>query len=280
MLNQKQKNQMDQAFILVKKKNFLSAGKIYSELAQNLKNHASEVLMLFNAGTSYKEAGSCKKALLYYQQLLNHSLAQPSFKARTLIEISYVRECLGQTKSALFALKKVEKFRSSLPWSLNQIVYPARLSIAYAFSGKLSKASDYQSLSLTKILHSKTAFRSEKELNTQMSRIFYLMGRSYIKKEHLKEDSFFRAFPYYQIYLLQSVFLKNKIWSELSKKELNLLFDKLAFAISKTKDKKKYKHFIIQTIKDARVFVKKEKLKNLERFYFKKSQPIIQFLSK
>ena len=43
-----------------------------------------------------------------------------------------------------------------------------------------------------------------------MSRTFYLMGRSYIKKEHLNAEAFFNSFSYHQLYLLQSLLLKDE----------------------------------------------------------------------
>ena len=114
--------------------------------------------MLFNAGVAYKEAGQCKKALIRYRQLLDRSLKQLPFKARGLMEISYVYECLGEIELAFLSLKDAEQVRSSLPWILNQIVYPARLAIAHAKLAQMTEAERYKSLSLTRVLQSKTAF--------------------------------------------------------------------------------------------------------------------------
>ena len=271
---------MDQALSFMKNKDFLNGARIYDELADTLTDSSSKILMLFNAGVAYKEAGWCKKALTRYRKLLDHSLKILPFKARGLMEISYIYECLGDRELAFLSLKDVEKLRSSLPWALNQIVYPARLAIAHARLGQMAKAEYYKTLSLTKVLQSKTAFSSEQELNERVSRIFYLMGRSYIKKEHLQPETFFRAFSYHQLFLLQSLFLKNKTWSHLSKKELDLLFDKLIFTISNFKDKQKYKKLLVQTIKEAQVLIKKEKSKKWESFYSKKSKPVLSLLSK
>ena len=279
-LTQEQIDKMDQALLLMENQEFLKGAGIYDELAQTLKDKSSQILMFFNAGVAYKESGQCKKALIRYRQLLDRSLKQPSFKARGLMEISYIYECLGNTELSFLSLKDAEKVRSSLPWILNQIVYPARLAIAHARLGKIAQAEHYKSLSLTRILQSKTAFSSEKELNEQMSRIFYLMGRSFVKTENLKAESFFQSFSYHQLYLLQSLFLKDKIWSKLSKKELEFLFDKLVFALSKFKDKQKYRKLLVRTIEDAHVLIKKEKSKKWEVFYSKKSKPVLKLLSK
>lgn len=273
-------NQMDQALLLMKNKDFENAAKIYDELAGSLTDPSSKILMLFNAGTAYKESGQCKKALTRLRTLLDHSLKYPMFKSRGLIEISYVYECLGNTDLAFISLKDAQKFRSSLPWDLNHVVYPARLTVTYARLGQISKAEHYKSLALTRILQAKSSFSSEKELNERVSRMFYLMGRSYVKKEHIHPESFFRAFPYYQIFLLQSLFLKDKTWSNLSRQNLNILLDQLFYTLSNLKDIQKYKKSITQSIEEGRILIKKEHSKEWNFFYHKKSKPILTLLSK
>ena len=279
-ISQEQMGQMNQALFFMKNKDFLNGAGIYDELADTLTDPSSKILMLFNAGVAYKEAGQCKKALSRYRKLLDHSFKILPFKARGLMEISYIYECLGDRDLAFLSLKDAEKLHASLPWDLKQMVYPARLAIAHARLGQMAKAEYYKTLSLTQVLQSKTVFSSEDELNERVSRIFYLMGRSYIKKEYLQPEAFFKAFSYHQLFLLQSLFLKNKTWSHLSKKELDRLFDKLIFAISHFKGKQKYKKLLVQTIKEAQILIKNEKSKQWENFYSKKSKPVLNLLSK
>jgi len=273
-------NQMDQALVFMQNQEFLNGAKTYDELSQALKDSSSQSLMLFNAGVAYKEAGQCDKALLRLRKLLDRSLKDPSFKARGLMEISYIYECLGDEELVFLSLKDAGQVRVSLPWILNQVVYPARLAMAYARLGQISKAEHYKSLSLTKILQSKTAFSSEQELSEQVSRMFYLMGRSYVKKEHIQPEAFFKAFPYHQLFLLQSLFFKHKTWSDLSQKELENLFDKLLFAVRGFKDKHKYKKLLEQAMQNALVLIRKEKSKKWESFYSKKSDKVLRLLSK
>ena len=278
-LTQEHMDQMDQALMFMKNKEFLKGAWIYDELAHTLTDSSSKILMLFNSGSAYKEAGQCKKALVRFRELLDRSLKSLPFKARGLMEISYVYECLGRTDLAFVSLKDVQKFRSSLPWVLNQIVYPARLSIAYARLGQSSKTEHYKSLALTRILQSKTAFFSEKELNERVSRMFYLMGRSYVQKDHIQPEAFFKVFPHHQLFLLQSIFLKDETWSTLSQQELNLLFDKLNFALSQFKNKQKYKKLLTQAIEEAHKLIQNEQSKKWESFYYKKSQTVLKLLS-
>ena len=279
-VSQIQIDKMNQALLFMKDKEFLKGALIYDELTRTLKDESSRTFMLFNAGVAYKEAGQCKKALIRFRKLLDRSLKDPAFKARGLIEISYVYECLGDEELAFLSLKDTEKLLSSLPWTLAQIVYPARLAIAHARLGQKAKAEHYRFLSLTKVLQAKKAFSSEKELNEQVSRMFYLMGRPYVKKEHIKASVFLEAFSYYQLYLLQSVFLKNETWSKLAEKDLNLLFENLIFSLSNLKDRQKYKKLLVQTMKEAQVLIKKENFKKWENFYSKKSQAVLKLFPK
>ncbi len=278
-LSEEQISQMNQALLFLQNKGFLKGAKIYDQLAISVRAESAKSLMLFNAGVAYKEAGYCEKALIRGRALLDRSLKDPSFKARSLMEISYIYECLGNTELAFLSLKDADKFRSSLPWALNQIIYPARLAIAYAWLGKISQAERYKSLALTKVLQSKKAFSSEKELRQRVSRMFYLMGRSYMAKKNLQPEAFFQAFSYHQLFLLQSLFLKDETWSSLSKKELDLLFDKLFAAIAGDKQKK-HKKLLVQALRDAQALIQREKSKEWEIFYSKKSKTALKLLSK
>ena len=278
-ISQKQVKKMDQAFALLKSRDFLNAGRIYDELAFSLTHPPSRVLMLFNAGVAYKSAGQCQKALLRFRKLLDQSLKNPSFKSRALLEISYTYQCLGKIESAFLSLTDLAKVRLSLPWELHQVVYPARLAIAYAQLGKRSQAEQSKSLVLARIIQSKTAFSSEKELNERMSRMFYLMGKSYMQKDHIQAVAFFKSFSYHQLFLLQSLFLDDKTWSRLSQEELTLLFDKLVFSLSHFKDKDKYKEFLLKSMEEGRALVQNEKSEKWKRFYAKISQPVLKLLS-
>ena len=107
------------------------------------------------------------------------------------MEISYVYECLGNKELAFVSLKDLEPFLSSLPWFLAQIVYPARLALAQARLGQMVSAESYNSLSLTRILQSKKAFSSEKELNEHISRLFLSYGSLLCPKKVYPAGNFF-----------------------------------------------------------------------------------------
>ena len=258
--------QMEQALSLIKQKEFVKAGSLYDQLSMSLKDPSAKILMLFNAGVSYKEAGECKKALLRQKSSLDHSLKKPEFKSRSLLELSYIYECLGDADMTLLILKDLEKFRQTLSWDLNHILYPARLSLAFAGQGNKIKANEYKSLSLRNVLRYKQKLSTKEEVKKQMSRLFYLMGRSYISKKQVKADYFLQSFFYNQLFILQSIFLQDKIWSKMAEKELYLLFDKLNLSIDQLKDKNQYKSEIKKALNTGKILVEKEKSKKWIKF--------------
>ena len=70
-----------------------------------------------------------------------------------------------------------------------------------------------------------------------------------------------------------------KVWSPLSKKELEALFEKLLFALSKVEKKQKYKKLLLKSIKSAKILIQKENSIKLKKFYFQNSQPVVRLLS-
>ena len=279
-LSQQQITEMEQALSLLKEKEFSKAGLIYDRLALSLKENSAKTLMLFNAGVSYKENRECEKALLRQRSALDLSLKIPDFRARSLLELSYIYECLGKAELALISLKDLQKNRSALPWSWNHILYPARMSLAFARLGDIKQADKYKSMSLQKILEYKQTFKDDKKMKENISEIFYLMGRSYVQIKNIKAPAFGQSFFYHQLFLLQALFLEDKTWSPLAKKELNLLFDKLIIALPYLKDKKTYKENIQTTLKTGKTLIEKEKNKKWLAFYNKKSNLILKLLSK
>ena len=279
-LSQQQIKQMELALSLMKQKEFIKAGSLYDQLSVSLKTPSIKTLMLFNAGIAYKEAKECEKAFLRQKSTLDQSLKMSEFKSRALLELSYIYECLGKVEMSLLALKDLEKFRTALPWSWNHILYPARLSLAFASMGNKLKADEYKSISLKNILEYKQKLSTKTEIQNNISQIFYLMGRSYMTKNHLKASAFLQSFFYHQLFLLQALFLQDKKWSKVAEKELDLLFDKLIFSISQIKDKAQHEKDIKTALKTGKIFVEKEKSKKWINFYNKKSSSILKLISK
>lgn len=233
----------------ISREEFKKAGKIYDTLVQNLKGKPLEVMMLFNAGSSYREAGDCNTAVARYRRLLDRVLKHPPFKARGLLEISSAYECLGQSRLSFLSLKDAEAVSEHFPWEFQKTVYPARLGIAHTGLEQTDRGTHYQSLALNGILQLKTQYSSEADLTKNLSRLFYFMGRSYTSRNHLNPSVFILSFPHYQLYLLQSIFLKDKTWSSRAEKELTLVFEKLKKALASPAERKKHKNHVLNALK-------------------------------
>ena len=237
---------------------FKKAGEIYDTLAQDLKGKPLEVMMLFNGGSSYREARDCNTAVARYRRLLDRALKHPQFKARGLLEISFAYECLGQSRLSFLSLKDAGALSKHLPWEFQKTVYPARLGIAHAGLKQAKRGTHYQSLALNGILQLKTQYNFKTDLKKNLSRLFYFMGRSYTLKNYLNPSVFILSFPHHQLYLLQSIFLKDKTWSPRAEKELSLVFEKLKKALASPAVRKKYKNHVLNAVKKGEALSQNE----------------------
>ena len=78
-LSPRQLEAMDHALEHVKSRKFLEAAAIYDDLARQLKGRPPEIMMLFNAGGNYREAGRCDLSVSRFQRLLERSLKNQAF---------------------------------------------------------------------------------------------------------------------------------------------------------------------------------------------------------
>ena len=280
-LSSSQLIKMDQALIHVKEEDFLKAVSIYDKLSKELRGNPAETMMLFNSASNYRSLGICDNSVIRYRRMLERSSRQLPLKARGLLEISYSYACLGDLKTSFLSLGDAGDLRTYLPREISEMIYPARLSISYAWLGQKIAADKYKSIALTGVLQSKKLFRTQEEVSKHMSRIFYFMGRSYMSKKNIQADAFVQSFSYHQVYLFQSLFLNNKKWSLKSKQEIVSLFDKLHFVLlsSDKKTKKKYKKSIESSFREGQKMIRLEKSSHLESFYKKQRNKIKPLLN-
>ncbi|MGI9549546.1 MAG: hypothetical protein ACR2M7_06210 [Bdellovibrionales bacterium] len=276
-----QLQQMDQALIYVRNKDFKKAVHIYDQLIKELKDKPVEAVMLFNSGSNYRFLGNCERSIFRYRRMLERSMRQLPLKSRGLIEISYSYECLGDFKAAFVSLKDAENLKKYLPLEINQVIYPARLSLAYARFGKTNQANQYKEEAFKNILYFKNRYKDPKDMSENISRIFYVMGQSYLSKKLLAENKqlasyFLQAFPYHQTYLLQSLFVGHKKWSYKSQQEIQSLFDKLRLALlsSSPKVKKTFKKQLQDSLKEGRAMVEREGSLKWQAFYQQQTKKI------
>ena len=164
----------------------------------------------------------------------------------------------GKTRLSFLSLKDAAAFRNYLPPDFQRAVYPARLGIVHAAMEKPQRSTRYQSLALNGILRLKRQYTSEKDLSENLSRLFYFMGRSYALKSRLDPGPFILSFPHHQLYLLQSIFLKDKTWSARSEKELSLVFEKLSRALTSPGLRKKYKNHVLTALEKGEILSQNE----------------------
>ena len=275
-LSSQQIQKLERGNQFMKSNHFLKAGQIYDSLSYSLKDSSAQILALYNAGIAYKSAGKCEQSLNRFRSVLKKSLKKFSrFKARALLEASFVYECLGQEDLSLSSLKDLERVLGELSFPSREILYPARLSIAWAKNGNTKQAEVYQSLSLNNLLEYQKNFKNKDQLKEEISRLFYLMGKSFDNKKTLKPQSFISSFFYHQLFLLQSLFLKNEPWSNLAQKELTTLFDTLFYILSESKQAQKYKKTLESAFKAGSSMIENEQNSEWLSFYKKQSKRIL-----
>lgn len=277
-LSSLQRNAMNKALEFVRSGEFLKAASLYDTLAQELRGQPAEIVFLFNGGSSYRGGGDCVSSVKRYERLLDRSFNKDLFKARGLLEISYSYECLGEIKASYLSLSDISSLQNHLPKEIQIAVYPARLSLALARFQQFDKANGYQAIALNGVLQLKMKHLSEASLKKDLSRIFFNMGQIYVKEAYLKPLAFLSSFPYHQLYLLQSVFLQDDVWSPRSKKELSRGFEILQLALKKKHPETQFKEYLRLSLKEGQFLVEKEKSPDLKSFYLNLSKKILPLL--
>ena len=273
-----QSQKIEQAFQWMGSEHFSKAAQIYDSLAMSSKDPDIRILALYNAGLAYKSIRICDTSLSRFRSVLADSFKKKQdYQAISLLEISLVYECLGQEDSSLSSLKDLEKKLNFLDNS-QQIIYLARLSLAWSKQGNFTKAKEFQSLALAQTLKFEKGLKKS-DSKEKLSRLFYLMGKSYVKKEHLVADAFINSFFYHQVFLLQSLFIQHEKWSVQAHKNLDQLFKKLILALNKTENKKKYKKSVEESLALGSSLIKNENKKSWINYYKVKSQKVQKLLS-
>ena len=268
-----QKQKTERALQLVQSSEFLKAASLYDGLALELKGETPEILFLFNAGGSYRKAGDCARSALRYQSLLDRALNYPLFKARGLLEVSYSYECLGKLKAGRMALLDIKSLDRHLPPEIRLTVYPARTSLAFARFQQFDQADFFRALALNGAMQLRLDYSDEKSLKEGLSRLFFSMGRVYDQKENLDPKAFISAFPYHQLYLLQSVFLNGGLWSSKSQTEIKKAFKLLRLSL-KSPPSSRLKDYVRLSLKEGKLLTEREKKPSLILFYSKLAEGI------
>ena len=249
---------LDLAGEYTRRGDFEKAGQVYDSLALELKGKPFEAMALFHGGWNRREAGDCDKALARYRRLLDRSVYRLKLKAGGLLEISFVYECLGQTRLSFLSLKDVGAVRDYLSPDFQETVYPARLGIAYAGMGAKKKGERFKTLALSGVFRLEKQNLSRAEKTHNLSRLFYLMGRSYVSKKSMDPEFFILSFPHHRLYLLRSVFLEDGNWSVRARGELKAVFEKLEQALASPVLRRKYKRDVLKALKEEAPVSKKE----------------------
>ena len=220
----------------------------------------------FNAGLSYFQIKECLKAKNIFTDLISKSDKNYKFKAQAFLYLHYSYDCLHEPHQALSALKNAEGRKKSLNEETQEVEIPARFSILYAQLKNKKQALMFQNRALNGLKKIKSPVKDPVILKQKASKLFYLMGRNYIKTSHISMDQYLLALPYHQVYLAQAFLLSDPVWSVESQKELENIYEKLWKAFQKIPREKKgvYKTKIIRILNNFQKMAQESQSKELE----------------
>ena len=257
----------EKAFQDLGAKNYTAVIPVFEKLSRKYQKTDLEWAALYNLSSAYKEIGKCEKAEKILRKLIPKAKKQIHLQPRIYLSLSYVYECLGQPESALIALKEGTKYIRLLTEDMRLVEYPARLSLAYIRVGENKTGLKIQKQVYQNLETVKKKFRISSAADENFARYFYIIGRSHIQTNHIKLHNFLQMFLYYQVYLTQSLLLKDGKWSAQAEQELGRLYRKMWTVLKKQTQKNKYKNQVIKILNQLKDIAKNAKNKKLSSIY-------------
>ena len=268
----------EEAFKNLGEENYARALPIFEKLAKKYQGWDLEWAALYNMASSYKELKQCERAENIYQTLLSRKNLPLHLKPHIYLSLSYTYECLGQKTNTLIALREGRQYLNHLPVDIRLIEYPARLSLAYIRmdedqTGLKMQKQVYQNLEIVK-----KTFRISSAADKNFSQYFYIIGRSYIRTDHIQLHQFLKMFLYYQAYLTQSVLLNSGKWSIKAERELGDLYRKMWVALKKQKNKKVYQPSVKKVLNQLKNIERNSKDKRIRYIYLNLRKKTLAYL--
>ena len=240
----------------------------FESLAEKIKKGDVHWSAMYNVGSAYEKLNRCKKAEKIFSELAKNNNGNKVFEAQALLRLSYVNDCLGQPQRALIILKDAESRQKYLTETAKYVEIPARFSILYAQLDNKTQAMQFQNIALSGIQTLKAPIKDEKLVNQTVAKLFYIMGQVKSHGPLIQIHQYLSAFPYYQMYLVQSYLLADPRWSPLAKKELASLYQKLWLTYQKLSKKQKqtYQNDIFKQLRDLHTLALESESKELKAF--------------
>lgn len=244
---------------------FKKAAYGFEAIAQSTKKGPNQWASLFNASVGFLQIDQCQRAKVYLKQLLSNQKLFDAFKAPAYVQLHYAHTCLDETAQAIEALHKANSVSKNLSETARLVEVPGRLSILYIQSNNIKKALYYQNQALDGIRLLKASMKGQSLIETEVSKLFYIIGR-YAESSSVRNlHNFLLALPYHQLYLTQSFIISRSRWPAKSKQELISLYEKLWQSYKKLPAKRRrgYKKQILSTLESFEKISKESKSNKL-----------------
>ena len=256
---------------------FKSSIKGFEKIIAETENEFLHQSARFNIASIHQQTGECKKSIKILNPLIDSIKKKSIFKAQALIQLHYAYECLGETKKALDTLETADKNKDKLAEVSRLVEIPGRLSILYAQVKQDNQNLIFRDRALDGIQTIKMPIKDNKMIDQTAARLFYIMGRSFVKPEFLKIAPYLLALPHRQMYLIQSYLSESRSQGP-AEEELNLLYEKLWLAYKKLPENKKnlYKNDIIKALSDFQKIARESHSPKLTAFVSKLSNKAVR----
>ncbi len=235
----KQRDLFQEGVVALDSERFKKAAKTFEKFLKKYPTTNLEFMALYNLGSSYEGMGHCGAAANRYRRVVkNTKTSNKKIRARSMLRLSYMYECLDKDTMVVATLFDVLKKRDHLDKEVAQAEVPARLAAAYSRLGNRVEAKKFfkQAQDGLKIIN-RTTFDKSKKKKLMAKTFFYMGDLRSAKIKGVKDIRYIEHINALQTYLLRSVELNVEKWSLLSANQIVEAYDKVISHVQTHKNK-------------------------------------------
>ncbi len=186
---------------------FEKAAKAYDDIALNDPVGQLDLIIIYNAGIAYYQAGDCKTAGERLRGVVRLAgKMAPQVKYRALMQLADVYTCLGDNAKTITTLVEAERGGHVLPPEIQLAEIPARLAAAYARIGNITEAQRYYGIAERGLNEVGVTLQQQRDQSKIIARILLEMGSmQQLKPETLKSAQYLASVRALQKYLYKAI---------------------------------------------------------------------------
>ncbi len=218
--------------------NYEEASNIFLKLLTEKPATELDMVTIYNLGAAYEGLGQCQKAAQRYLQVARGAINKfPRILGESLYRLSYAYECLGLDNKVIIALLDVKKRSATLPLEISKAEAPARLAAAYARIGNRDQSKVYFTQAENGLRELQSHVATRKQAAEIAAKTLFFMGRltSLDAQMAKRPEDYIDSLATLQPFLIRSVGLDVKVWSEKSAEQIIEAYQRLIELLDTTK---------------------------------------------